>query len=125
MKKLTAVAVLGLGLLVGRLSQEVPVKAQDGCSLQSLSVPYTYALSGSYFDAKGSGYGFSSAGRFVPDGNGNFTGLDTYSDGALITRGRRYSGTYTVNASDCTGTAAFRDSAGSLFANVDLVITNN
>src|SRR6266702_2252422 len=93
MKRQTVV-LLGLSLLIGRLSQEVQVKAQNGCSLQSLSVPYTYALSGSYFDAKGGGYGFSSAGRFVPDGNGSFTGVDTYSDGAVITRGRRYSGTY-------------------------------
>jgi hypothetical protein len=125
MKKLAVVMLLGLGLLCGRLSREVRVKAQDGCSLQSLAVPYTYALSGSYFDSLGRAYGFSSAGRFVPDGNGNFTGVDTNSDGALVTRGRKYFGDYTVNATDCTGSAVFKDTGGRPFANVDLIITNN
>src|SRR5262245_33860379 len=80
------------------------VQADAGCSLQSLSGAYTYALSGEYFTQRGDLYHFSSAGRIMSDGAGNMEGKDTISDGAVITRGRQYSATYKVNA-DCTGSA--------------------
>jgi hypothetical protein len=118
------VVLLGLGLMLGRLTTEIPsVKAQaaSGCSAQTLSGPYTYALSGSYF-ASGSQYGFSSAGIMVADGGGAFTGTDTVSDGAVITRGRKYTGAYNVN-SDCTGTLILQVSGAAL--HLDIVITNN
>jgi len=119
------IAVLvAAGILISWNMRTINVKAQTGCSLQSLSVPYTYALNGSYFSVQGSLYGFSSAGRFVPDGNGNFVGTDTISDGAVITRGRQYTGTYTVNSNDCTGSAVFLNNNVPL-AHMDFVITNN
>jgi hypothetical protein len=115
--------LVGVGLLIGASNISTRrVQAQGGCSLQTLSTPYTYAVNGSYF-ASGAQYGFSSAGRFLPDGNGNFTGTDTVSDGAVITRGRQYSGTYNVN-NDCTGSAVFLNGNTPL-AHMDFVITNN
>src|SRR5207249_7697148 len=66
---------------------------------------------------------FGSAGRFVADGNGGLTGSDSLSIDGGITRGRKYTGTYTVNA-DCTGSMIFQaNSAGG--NNFDIVLTDN
>ncbi len=51
--------------------------------------------------------GFRCRPLWRADGNGKFTGLDMVSDRALITRGRQYSGTYSIN-SDSTGRQYFR-----------------
>lgn len=117
--------LVALGLMAGRLTTEIPhIKAQSGCSVQTLSAAYSYALSGTYFDNLGNRYGYTAVGRLVPDGNGNFTAADTVSDGASVSRGNQYSGTYTVN-NDCTGTVIFKNSKGAVYANYDIVITNN
>jgi hypothetical protein len=116
MKK-TIGAVIGIGLLFTAGSERT-IKAQ--ASTCSLSGVYTYAYNGSYFDARGDEYGYSEMGRLVSDGNGNFTGVRTTSDGAVITRWVPFSGIYSVNPTDCTGNATL-----STGVHVDFVMTNN
>lgn len=89
------------------------------CSDANLSAAYTYALSGSFIDNSGKQNAFSAAGRLVADGRGNLTGMQTVSQGGMITKGVQYTGTYTVNA-DCTGSATLSNGA-----HLDFVITNN
>jgi hypothetical protein len=112
-------------LFAAGMGGESALRAQDACTAQSLNGAYTYTLHGSYVgDQFGDLFDFSAAGRFVADGGGSFSGAETASQGETITRGAKYTGTYTVN-DDCTGSAAFRDSSGKVFANLDLVITSN
>jgi hypothetical protein len=119
-------AILAAAVLMVFCARFTPIRvhAQSGCSVQTLSSPYTYADNGYYFDQKGNEYGFAAAGLLVPDGNGNFSGTDTVSNGAVITRGRQFSGAYTVN-SNCTGSLVFMDANGNAQAHLDFVITNN
>ena len=51
------------------------------------------------------------------------TGADTVNLDGVPTRGRQFTGTYTIN-SDCTGTTSLRDASGNVIANLDLVVTN-
>src|SRR5580692_297600 len=101
-----AFLVLTLALVVGKLNDLRPVKAQSGCSAQSMVGAYTYVLNGSYFDNQNNQYGYSSSGHLNADGNGHFSGSETTVDGATVYEGDTFTGTYTING-DCTGSATF------------------
>ncbi len=115
--------VLTLALVVGKLNDLRPVKAQSGCSAQSMVGAYTYVLNGSYFDNQNNQYGYSSSGHLNADGNGHFSGSETTDDGATLYENDTFTGTYTIN-SDCSGSALFNLSADDP-VNVDLNLTNN
>jgi len=118
-RMLPLVAILVFAVEIGG---RFGVKAQQGCSAQSLFGPYAYSFRGVYIgDAFGDFFDFAATGRFLADGNGGLSGADTVSNDEVITRGRQYTGTYTIN-SDCTGSVIFKDSAGRTIANMDLVI---
>jgi len=117
--------VVAILLFAARIGGEFRVKAQAGCSAQSLSGPYAYSFRGTYVgDAFGDLFDFSATGRFIADGNGGFSGADTVSNNESITRGRQYNGSYTVN-DNCTGAAVFKDSGGKTLANMDFVISGS
>jgi hypothetical protein len=118
-----AFLVLTLALVVGKLNDLRPVKAQSGCSAQSMVGAYTYVLNGSYFDNQNNQYGYSSSGHLNADGNGHFSGSETTDDGATLYENDTFTGTYTIN-SDCSGSALFNLSADDP-VNVDLNLTNN
>jgi hypothetical protein len=111
-------------ILVQLRLSPAPAISGGTCSTQTLSGSYTYSVSGYYFDQQSNEYGFAAAGLIVLDGNGGFTGTDTVSDGAVITRGRQLSGVYTVNA-NCTGSLTLVAPNGNTLGHLDLVITNN
>ena len=117
-KRTLVLTLLALGTF-STATRPRTANADPGCTVQSLSGPYTYAITGEYFDPRGNLYHFSAAGRIVADGAGSIDGKDTTSDGGFITRGRQYTASYRVN-SDCTGTMVFQPGA-----NMDMVITNN
>jgi len=110
-----------IGAPVLRLFHPPSVRAQSGCSAHSLAAPYSYSVSGTYYDTAGDVFAYGDMGVFTPDGNGNLTGSDTLSNDGLIKR-RTFTGTYTVN-SDCTGSAKFTYSDNSS-ATVDLTLAN-
>jgi hypothetical protein len=97
--------------------------AQSGCTAANFKGSYGLALNGFFYDADGFQGVYSSAGLLVADGNGAITGTDTVNRDGTPTRGRRFSGTYSINA-DCTGTTSLRDTSGGVIANLDLVVTN-
>ena len=118
-----AFLLLAVALVVGKLNVLRPVKAQSGCSVQSMTGSYTYLLNGSYFDSQNNEYGYSSSGHLIADGNGHFSGSETTDDGATLIENDQFTGTYTIN-NDCSGTALFNlvhDNA----VNVDMNLTNN
>src|SRR5579862_6321505 len=82
------------------------------CTNASISGNYGYSISG-LLSSSGGFAAFGAAGIFTSDGNGNFTGSDSATEGAITAR--TFTATYTVN-SDCTGTAAFADSLGNTAA---------
>jgi hypothetical protein len=116
-------AFLTLGVSVGRLTVQTVARAQGGCTAASLKGSYGLALNGFFYDPNGFQGVYASAGLVVADGNGAITGTDTVNLDGSPTRGRQFTGTYTIN-SDCTGTASLKDASGSAIANLDLVITN-
>src|SRR6266852_6641173 len=71
-------------------------RAQAGCSASTLSVPYSYNLSGTFYNTLGDGFFYGDVGIMTPDGNGNLAGVDTVSNDGLIGH-RTFTGTYTVN----------------------------
>jgi hypothetical protein len=120
---------IGLIALLGLISAATyislgtkPVRAQSGCSVQSVSGTYGYAHTG-YVVVSGNLNFFAAAGTFTADGNGGFDGIDTTSTNGVITRNRKYSGTYTVG-SNCTGSLVF-SSGNQVLANMDFVLTNS
>jgi len=118
-----AFLVLALGLVVSKLNDLRPVKAQSGCSVQSVIGAYTYVLNGSYFDNQNDQYGYSASGQFNADGRGHFSGSETTDDGATLYENDAVTGTYQING-DCSGSAVFnlvQDNP----VNVNLNLTNN
>ena len=125
---LIAAALVGFGLVIGRSSlQTVPVvKAQspDACTLASIKGSYGYHNSGFFYDSKGNFGVYAAIGRFVADGNGFLTAVDTISVDGAVTAGRKLSGTYTINA-DCTGSAIFSNAtSGAVLGNWDMVLVS-
>jgi hypothetical protein len=122
----TAMAVLAfltLGMWIGRITVQPVVRAQGGCTAANLKGSYGLALNGFFYDPDGFQGVYASAGLAVADGNGAITGSDTVNLDGTPTRGRQFTGTYTIN-SDCTGTTSLKDASGNVIANLDLVITN-
>jgi hypothetical protein len=117
------VAFLTLGVWAGRFTVEPVARAQGGCTAANLKGAYGLALNGFFYDSNGFQGVYASAGLAVADGNGGITGTDTVNLDGTPTRGRQFTGTYTIN-SDCTGTTSLKDTSGNVIANLDLVITN-
>jgi hypothetical protein len=105
---ITLAALLGVPGL--RMLRPTVVRAQTGCSATSLSVPYSYNFSGTFYDEAGDILSYGDVGIMSADGNGKLTGSDTVSNDGTI-RQRTFTGTYTVNAS-CSGSAKFQFSDG-------------
>lgn len=76
--------------------------AQEGCTNASLYGQYGFSVKGTNVAL---GVPYAIVGRFVPDGQGNFTGTGTQSVAGIIAS-FSFDGTYEINA-DCTGSAAF------------------
>jgi len=110
---LAAAIVLGGTFFAGRLGHLRAVHAQDtGCNAATFTGAYGYTMSGFVYDARGNAYDLANAGRLVADGNGGFTGADTFSfDGTIIKR--KLTGTYTINA-DCTGSIVVQFDTGAV-----------
>jgi hypothetical protein len=120
--RLKRVLTLTVGcVLLAAVAGTNRTKAQQGCTLATLTGPYGYALGGSFYDSRGFQGLYASAGRLVTDGNGAITsGAETQNvDGTLVRR--NYTGSYTIN-SDCTGTMTIQ--SGTAFAHGDIVLVN-
>jgi hypothetical protein len=99
----------------------IAVNGQNTCTKASIAGPYGYATNG--FVVQSSGFlPFADLGSLNSDGNGNFVGVSTPSQGGHIVL-RTLTGTYAVN-SDCTGSASFTDSLGTPL-HVSFVIADN
>ncbi len=105
--KLRGLFLIILGVVAGRLTTDIKVHAQQGCSASSLNGTYGYKMDGSYFDNVGNAYQYSAVGRMVADGNGGLTGVETNSNYGMPTRNVTYTGTYTVN-DNCTGSIVLK-----------------
>jgi hypothetical protein len=112
---------IAIGVWTRRIAAPSKAHADDGCSAASLSGPYGYLNSGFFYSPNFSVFG--SVGRFVADGNGGLSGADTLNVDGSVNRGRKYTGTYTIN-SDCTGSMIFQVSATGT-NNFDIVLTDN
>jgi hypothetical protein len=110
-------------MAIFRLGRPIRVKAQNGCSAGSIQGSFGYQYNGFVFPFAGapSMVPIADAGRVVADGNGNYTGSDTFSVAGVTLRSTQ-SGTYTVN-SDCTGSSAAQDNFGNIIT-TDFVIVN-
>ena len=96
----------GVGILHPKVA-----RAQTGCELSTLAVPYSYNINGTYYDNQGYYYLYGEIGLMMFDGNGNITGSASLSDdgtAAHIT----YTGTYTMNP-DCSGNMTINFTNGS------------
>src|ERR1700731_587154 len=89
-------APVTLGLLIGRFTVQPVARAQGGCTVANLKGAYGLAVNGFFYDNEGSQGVYSSAGLAVADGNGGITGADTVNVDGSATRGRQFTGTYTV-----------------------------
>jgi hypothetical protein len=123
---LIAAALVAFGLVIGRSSlQSVPVvRAQSAsvCTLGSLMGNYGYQNIGNFYDSQGNPGVYGAVGRFVADGNGTLTAVDTINVDGTVTVGRKLTATYSIK-DDCTGSAAFTDtSSGKVIGNWDLVL---
>ena len=120
-----SLVVIGIAIALGSWARKMtaPPKAHadDGCTNASFSGAYGYVNSG-FFYTPSLGI-FGASGRFVSDGNGNLTGSDTLNIDGGLNRGRKYTGTYSINA-DCTGSMVFQISATGT-NNFDIVLTDN
>jgi hypothetical protein len=115
--------LLALGLVVGKLNDLRPVKAQSACFAGSMIGSYTYVFNGSYFDNQNNQFGYSSSGHLIADGRGNFSGSETTDDGATLFQDDAVTGTYTINP-DCSGSATFNLAQDNPLS-VDMNLTNN
>jgi hypothetical protein len=120
---ITVLSILALGMLIGRFTMQPVAWAQNGCSVASLKGSYSLAINGFFYDADGFQGVYASAGLAVADGAGVVTGTDTVSIDGTPTRGRQFTGTYTINP-DCSGTVNLKDAKGNTISNMDLVIAN-
>ena len=125
MRSVRVLMMIAVLLFAVKIGGEIRVRAQAGCSLQSVNGAYAYAVRGGYVgDQFGDIFDFSEVGRFVADGNGSISATATISDNETISRGVKFTGTYIAN-DDCTGTMTFRDANNRVFANMDIVVANN
>jgi hypothetical protein len=115
--------VLTLGVLIGRFTVQPVARAQSGCSVTNLKGSYSLAVNGFFYDVNGNQGVYSSVGLVVADGAGGVTGTDTVNIDGTPTRGRQFTGTYTINP-DCSGTVNLKDSKGNVIGNMDLAVAN-
>jgi len=87
---------------------------QTNCTTRDVSGPYSFSISGGYFDSTGSFEPFADTGTLTSDGNGTFSLSDTASVGGNV-GSRSMSGKYTMK-SNCTGTTTLADSSGNSIA---------
>jgi hypothetical protein len=120
---IAVLSVLTVGVLIGRFTTQPVARAQSGCVISSLKGSYSLAVSGFFYDTDGVQGVYSSAGLVVADGAGGVTGTDTVNIDGTPTRGRQFTGTYTVNP-DCTGTMNLKDSTGNAITNMDMAVAN-
>ncbi len=120
---IAAGSLLTLGIFIGRFTVPPVARAQSGCSLGSLKGSYSLAVNGFFYDQDGVQGVYGSAGLVVADGAGGITGTDTVNVDGTPTRGRQFTGVYTVNA-DCSGTMNLKDSSGAAITNMDMAIAN-
>jgi hypothetical protein len=120
---IAVVTLLTLGVLIGIFTVQPIVRAQSGCTAASFKGAYALAINGFFYDADGIQGIYTSAGLAVADGIGAISGSDTVNLDGTPTRGRQFSGTYSVN-SNCTGTLSLSDAQGNSIVNMDLVIAN-
>jgi hypothetical protein len=117
-------ALVTLGVLIGKFTAQPVARAQGGCTVANLKGAYGLAVNGFFYDPFDGSQGiYSSAGLAIADGNGGITGTDTLNLDGTPTRGRQFTGTYTVNP-DCTGTMNLKDAKNVPITNMDMVITN-
>ena len=123
-KSISAVFILlAAGAAIGRFTVQQPAaRAQSGCSVASFKGAYGLSVSGFFYDVDGFQGVYASGGLAVADGAGGITGTDTVNYDGTPTRGRQFTGTYTVN-NDCTGTMSLKDSTGVPITSMDLVVT--
>jgi hypothetical protein len=81
--------------------------AAQGCSSKSLEGGYGFTVTGTNTALS---LQFAISGRFVADGNGNFSGKATESVGGSVSQ-TPFTGRYEIQA-DCTGNALFQFSSG-------------
>ncbi len=117
------VALVTLGVVIGRFTVQPVVRAQTGCTVASFKGSYALAINGFFYDANGFQGLYSSAGLAVADGTGAISGSETENVDGTPARGRQFSGTYTIN-SNCTGTVNLVDSQNNPIVNMDLVVGN-
>jgi hypothetical protein len=119
MKKIAfALLLLLFGAGASRLIEPHIAKAQSGCTLETIKGNYAFVLNGSYL-ANNSFQPISAVGTVTADGNGSLSGVESISEGGVITRNYSYPGSYTVNA-NCTGSAT--TGSGSNTSHFDFVI---
>jgi hypothetical protein len=122
----TAIAVsvlVAFGLCLWTFKRAPVARAQNACSVSSLQGTYGLAVDGFFYDVDGFQGVYASAGVAVADGAGGITGTDTVNVDGTPTRGRKFTGTYTVNT-DCSGNMVLKDSTGAPLTNMDMVVTN-
>jgi hypothetical protein len=115
--------MLAGGWGVWRMERPMKARAQSGCLVGSIQGSYGYQYTGFVFPSAGAPamVPLADAGRVVLDGNGGYTGADTFSVNGLVVRSTQ-AGTYTVTP-DCTGSSVAKDSLGNTIA-TDFVIVN-
>jgi hypothetical protein len=117
------IVLVALGVLAGRFTAQPVARAQSGCATANLKGAYGLAVNGFFYDVDGNQGVYSSAGLAVADGAGGITGTDTLNLDGTPTRGRQFTGTYTVNT-DCSGTMNLKDAKGVPITNMDMVVAN-
>ncbi len=122
-KTMLIAAFATLALLIGRFTAQPVARAQGGCSISTFKGAYGLAINGFFYFPDGSQGVYSSAGVAVADGAGGIAGTDTVNVDGTPSRGRQFTGTYTMN-SDCTGSMSLKDAKVAAIANLDLVLTN-
>jgi hypothetical protein len=112
MKRVAMVLILaatlaGGSILALKLVAAPKVQAESVCTSASFRGAFGYTFTGvTGVDA----LAFAAVGKWIADGQGNFSGVETASSGGEILQ-RTYTGTYRVN-SDCTGSAISNDNFG-------------
>jgi hypothetical protein len=131
MKKMTVLASILLCSLVPSLHAQEDFHTQDQCSNADLHGVYSFVASGTM-----AGVGaFATAGQTKYDGNGKAKGLIQISLNGNVTAVTPWTGSYSVNPSNCTvaktvsipgiGTVHFFGTAGDRFKELRFIATDS
>ena len=114
--------ILAIGLVAVRLSTGPrKARADGGCSVKSLTGPYSFSSNG-FYTVGGNTGDVLELGRMLFDGAGNLSGIETASADGTIVQNFSFTGNYTVG-SDCTGSATFLTNG--VQSPVNLIVTAN